>query len=287
MGNSLIFISAKAGVSAESMSGTAVERVFRHDGMVVAASLCLLTLLAWLFLLVGAGTGMDPVAMSGWLMPLQQPPAFGSEWTALYWLAAFCMWVVMMVAMMLPSASPIVLLYARVVRHAESQGRASRAASSIAAFASAYFSLWVLFSLLAVVAQWALERLGAMSAMMSLRATALSGAVLIAAGLYQLTPFKTACLRHCREPAQFIAAHWCPGLRGAWRMGFSHGVYCLGCCTALMLLLFVGGVMNLVWITGLTLLVAIEKLAPFGAAPAKAIAVLLIAAGVTLITAAL
>ena len=87
MGNSLIFISAKAGASAESISGTPVERVFRHDGMV-----CLLTLLAWLFLLAGAGTGMDSIAMSGWLMPLQQPPAFGSEWTTLYWLAAFCMW---------------------------------------------------------------------------------------------------------------------------------------------------------------------------------------------------
>ena len=105
MGNSLIFISAKAGVSAESMSGTAVERVFRHDGVVVAASLCLLTLLAWLFLLAGAGTGMDPVAMSGWLMPFRLP-ARSSEWTPLYWVAAFCMWVVMMVAMMLPSASP-------------------------------------------------------------------------------------------------------------------------------------------------------------------------------------
>ena len=123
--------------------------------------------------------------------------------------------------------------------------------------------------------------------MMSLRATALSGAVLIAAGLYQLTPFKTACLRHCRGPAQFIAAHWRPGVRGAWRMGFSHGVYCLGCCAALMLLLFVGGVMNLVWIAGLTLLVAIEKLAPFGAAAAKTIAVLLIAAGAMLVAAAL
>ena len=90
--------------------------------MVVAAALCLLTLLAWLFLLAGAGTGMDPFAMSGWLMPLQQPPALGSEWTPSIGSSRFCMWVGMMVAMMLPSASPMVLLYARVVRHAESQG---------------------------------------------------------------------------------------------------------------------------------------------------------------------
>lgn len=268
------------------MSGTAVERAFRHDGMVVAAALCLLTLLAWLFLLAGAGTGMDPVAMSGWLLPLQLP-ALGAEWTPFYWLAAFCMWVVMMVAMMLPSASPTLLLYARVVRQAESQGRAARAPASIAAFASAYFSIWILFSLLAVAAQWALEHLGVMSAMMSLRATVLAGGVLIAAGLYQLTPLKTACLRHCRGPAQFIAAHWRPGVAGAWRMGFTHGAYCLGCCAALMALLFVGGVMNLVWIAGLTLLVAIEKLAPWGAAAAKASAVLLIAGGATLIAAGL
>lgn len=269
------------------MSGTVVERVFRYDGMVVAAALCLLTLFAWLFLLLGAGTGMDPIAMSGWLLPLQLPPALSAQWTPFYWLAAFGMWVVMMVAMMLPSASPTVLLFARVVRQAESQGRAPRAGASVAAFASAYLSLWILFSLLAVAAQWALEHLGVMSAMMSLRGGLLAGAVLIAAGLYQLTPLKTACLRHCRGPAQFIAAHWRPGVRGAWRMGITHGAYCLGCCAALMLLLFVGGVMNLVWIAGLTLMVAIEKLVPLGAVAAKAIALLLIAGGATLLAAAL
>ncbi len=125
------------------MSGTAIERVFRHDGMVVAGALALLTLLAWLFLLVGAGTGMDPVAMSGWLPPPRLPPALSGDWTPLYWLAAFCMWVVMMVAMMLPSASPMLLLYARVVRRAESRGRAASATASIAAFAAAYLSLWI------------------------------------------------------------------------------------------------------------------------------------------------
>lgn len=269
------------------MSGIAVEQVFRHESSVVLVALVLLTLLAWLALLAGAGTGMDPIAMSGWFMPLGLPPSLSSSWSLLYWLVAFFMWVVMMVAMMLPSASPMVLLYARVVRHAERQGRASRAAASVVAFASAYLALWILFSLLAVVAQWALEHLGAMSAMMSLRATSLSGGVLIAAGLYQLTPLKAACLRQCRGPAQFIAAHWRPGVIGAWRMGFIHGVYCIGCCAALMLLLFVGGVMNLVWIAGLTLLVAIEKLVPFGVVAAKAMAVLLIACGVALIVPAL
>ena len=119
--------------------------------------------------------------------------------------------------------------------------------------------------------------------MMSSRSVLLSGLLLVAAGLYQLTPLKAACLRHCRGPAAFIAAHWRPGVVGAWRMGLSHGAYCVGCCAALMLLLFVGGVMNLMWIAGLTLLVAVEKLAPFGVVTAKATAVLLVAGGTALI----
>jgi predicted metal-binding membrane protein len=267
------------------MRGT--ETLFRREGVGVFAALTVLTLLAWLALLGGAGTGMDPIAMSGWLMPLTLPPALSSAWTPFYWLVAFFMWAAMMVAMMMPSASPMVLLYARVVRHAESQGRASRATASVTAFASAYLALWILFSLLAVTAQWALEHLGVMSAMMSLRTALLSGGVLIAAGLYQLSPVKAACLSHCRAPASFLTAHWRPGVFGAWRMGLSHGAYCVGCCAILMLLLFVGGVMNLIWIAGLTLFVAVEKLAPFGAAAAKAMAVALIAGGAALVYAGL
>jgi predicted metal-binding membrane protein len=187
-----------------------------------------------------------------------------------------------MVAMMLPSASPSVLLYARVVRQAEGQGRARNASASIAAFASGYLTLWILFSTLAVIVQYVLERTAALSAMMSSRSVLLSGMLLVAAGLYQFTPLKGACLRHCRGPA-FIAAHWRPGVAGAWRMGLTHGAYCVGCCSALMLLLFVGGVMNLIWIAGLTLLVAVEKLAPFGSLTARAIGVALIAGGAALL----
>jgi predicted metal-binding membrane protein len=212
-------------------------------------------------------------------MPFSLPAAFSSPWMPFYWLIAFFMWAVMMVAMMLPSASPMVLLYARVVRHAESQGKAKHASASVAAFASGYLTLWILFSALAVALQYALEQAGALSAMMSSRSALLSGLLLIAAGLYQVTPFKTACLTHCRAPAGFIAAHWRSGVAGAWRMGLSHGAYCVGCCAALMLLLFVGGVMNLVWIVALTLIVAVEKFARFGALTAKVIATALVAAG--------
>jgi predicted metal-binding membrane protein len=241
--------------------------------------------LAWLALLGGAGTGMDPFAMSAWLMPAM-PPADSAAWTPSYWLIVFFMWAAMMVAMMLPSASPMVLLYARVMRGAEAQGHTSRAPAAITAFASGYLAVWILFSLVAVVVQWGLERFGALSAMMSLGPGLLAGGLLIAAGLYQLTPLKAACLAHCRAPASFLAAHWRNGVSGAWRMGLTHGLYCLGCCAVLMALLFVGGVMNLIWIAGLALLVAVEKLAPFGAAVVKAVAAVLIAGGAALIWAA-
>jgi predicted metal-binding membrane protein len=265
------------------MNDAAMEGLFRRENTLVIAALAALILLAWAALLLGAGTGMDPFAMSGWLMPLELPPALSADWTFAYWLVAFFMWVAMMVAMMLPSATPMVLLYARVARQAERQGRAINASAAITAFASAYLALWILFSLLAVALQWALEHAGALSAMMSSRVALLSGGLLIAAGLYQLTPLKTVCLRHCRGPAQFLADHWRPGVTGAWQMGFAHGLYCLGCCAVLMLLLFVGGVMNLIWIAALTLFVAIEKLAPFGERAAKVMAALLVAGGTVLV----
>jgi predicted metal-binding membrane protein len=264
-------------------TGTALESLLKCENAVVLVSLLVLTLLAWLILLAGAGSGMDPAAMSGWWLPPTLPAGESWSWTPSYWLITFLMWVVMMVAMMLPSAAPLLLLYAMVLRHAESRGRPSRQPAAITAFASGYLALWTFFSALAVVIQFGLEKSGLMSVMMSSRSTALSGALLIAAGLYQLSPLKAACLKHCRGPAAFLSAHWRPGVAGAWRMGLLHGVYCLGCCAVLMLLLFVGGMMNLVWIAGLTLFVAFEKFAPFGEVMGKAVAVLLVAGGGVLI----
>jgi predicted metal-binding membrane protein len=251
------------------------ESVLRRDGAVVLAALVLLSLLAWLAVLAGAGTGMDPAAISGWWLPSAAAPAFGSRWTPAYRLIAFFMWASMMVAMMLPRASPM-------VRQAEKRGDNRGASASIAAFAGGYLALWILFSLVAVALQWMLERAGGLSVLMNSRSMFMSGALLIAAGLYQLTPLKSACLKQCRAPASFMAAHWRRGVFGAWRMGLEHGLYCVGCCAVLMLLLFVGGIMNLVWIAGLTLFVALEKLALFGAAAARAAAALLIAAGAAL-----
>jgi len=162
---------------------------------------------------------------------------------------------------MLPSAAPMVLLFATVNRKSRQQGRPFTPTSF---FATGYLIAWGGFSLFAVLLQWRLERLTLLSLMMQTTSLYLGAGLLIAAGVYQLTPLKQACLRHCQSPLQFIANHWRPGSRGALRMGLEHGFFCLGCCWVLMLLLFYGGVMNPWWITGLALYVLIEKLAPAG-----------------------
>lgn len=265
------------------MADLAPEAIFKRDTAVVVAALLALMLLSWLALITGAGTGMDPFAMSGWRLPSGGPAAQSWSWTPAYWLIAFFMWAIMMVAMMLPSASPMVLLYGRVVRQAKRKVRVKNASACIAAFALGYLTLWSLFSLFAVALQWALERSGAMSGMMLLREPAIAGALLVAAGLYQLTPLKESCLAHCRSPAAFLAALWRPGVAGAWRMGLAHGAYCVACCAALMLLLFVGGVMNLVWIVGLSAFVLAEKLLSQGERLRVPVGVLLMVAGAVLI----
>ena len=265
------------------MDRTAIEALLKRETALVATALVVLSGLAWLALLAGGGTGMSPTAMSGWWMPMGLPAAESWSWTAYYWLIGFVMWAVMMVAMMLPSAAPTVLLYARVVHHADAKYGTTDGPASIAAFAGGYLSLWIIFSVLAVALQFALERAGFMTVMMNSRSAALSGMLLIAAGLYQFSALKTACLRHCRGPAAFISNHWKPGVTGAWQMGLIHGTYCVGCCAMLMLLLFVGGVMNLIWIAGLTLFVMVEKYVPFGETMAKVVATLLIVAGLALV----
>ena len=146
---------------------TALETLLKGENAVVLVALLALTLLAWIALLAGAGTGMDPAAMSGWWLPLTLPAGESWSWTPSYWLIAFLMWTVMMVAMMLPSAAPLLLLYAMVLRRAESQGRSSKRPAAITAFTSCYLALWALFSALAVVIQFGLEKSGLMSAMMA------------------------------------------------------------------------------------------------------------------------
>ncbi|MGD9711774.1 MAG: DUF2182 domain-containing protein [Thermomicrobiales bacterium] len=209
---------------------------------------------------------MDPVislspmragehAMAGMAMG-----ATSHSWAIARFGITFFMWWVMMIAMMLPSAAPTILLYARA---ALSDRSVSRPATE--SFLIGYLLIWGGFSLIATLVQLLLEQSGLLARMqMVLTSRILSSGILIAAGIYQLSPLKEACLRHCRSPAHFLSRYYKAGTRGAIRMGVMHGSYCVGCCWLLMALLFVGGVMNLMWIALLTLLVAAEKLLPFG-----------------------
>ena len=230
----------------------AVEALARRERLVTAAALTLITLLAWAYLLAGAGMDMDMGDMD-MVMPM--------DWTVGYALIMFLMWWIMMIAMMLPSAAPMILLFALVNRRSRSRG-ASYVPTAV--FASGYLVAWGGFSLAATVLQWWLEQSGWLTMAMASANPWLGGVLLIAAGIYQLTPLKHACLRHCRGPVEFITRHWRPGPKGALRMGLEHGAFCVGCCWVVMGLLFYGGVMNLYWIVGLAALVLLEKVLPRG-----------------------
>jgi len=222
------------------------------------AGLAVLALIAWAYLLSGAG-------MPG--MPgMEASPGFA---------AIVVMWFVMMVAMMIPAASPTILLYAQVHRH--SNGLESRPPT--AAFLAGYLACWLGFALVAAGLQSWLISPGSMA----LAGRHAAAGLLVAAGVYQLTPLKDACLGRCRSPALFLSRHYRPGRLGAFRLGMLHGAHCVGCCWLLMALLFVGGVMNLIWIAGLTLLVAAEKLLPGGHWIARISGIALIAWGAALI----
>lgn len=205
-------------------------------------------------------------------------------WAAADWAMMLAMWIIMMVGMMLPSATPMILIYAAIARKAARDG--SPLAPTVV-FATGYIVMWGLFSVFATISQWALDQAALLSPMMVSTSPLLGAGLVIAAGIYQLTPLKDACLDHCRAPARFISEHWRPGFRGAFRMGAEHGLYCLGCCWLLMGLLFFGGVMSLAWIAGLTVFVLVEKLLPFPSGVARVGGLTLIAVGAALGVAAL
>jgi predicted metal-binding membrane protein len=241
---------------------SSVEGVLRRERTVIAAGLALLTALAWTWVWRGAGMGMSALDMTALtLFPHRHPDLGGQMHSS--WLMAASMWWVMMIAMMTPSAAPLVLLYGRVLRHHAVPGAQAQVPSF--SLLAGYLAVWLLFSLSAAAAQLALQHADLLSStMLWSKSTALSAGILGAAGIYQLSPLKQACLRQCRGPAEFLTRHWRPGRSGAFLIGVTHGAYCAGCCWMLMALLFVGGVMNLVWIGAIALLVLVEKLAPGG-----------------------
>jgi len=209
---------------------------------------------------MAGGMAMDaPVASMPDMLRVQ-------AWTPVDAVLMFLMWVVMMVGMMVPSAAPMTLLYASVARQARAQGSPL---APTAVFVAGYLLMWAVFSAFATAAQWGLERAALVSPAMVATSPVLGAGLLVMAGIYQLTPFKGACLRHCRSPVHLLAERWREGARGALRMGLEHGAYCLGCCWALMALLFVGGVMNLLWVATIALFVLVEKLVPHGAASGR------------------
>ncbi len=232
-------------------TASTLESLIRRDRLWVLASVIGATLLALLYLL-SIAAGMD--AMGDAMLSARAIP-----WTPANFVLMFMMWAIMMVGMMLPSATPMILLFTTVNRRRRSQGET---VTPPVVFAAGYLATWSAFSLAATFLQWGLHRAGLLSPMMTTTSALLGGATLVAAGIYQWTPLKTSCLRHCQSPLQFISTHWRSGTRGAFRMGWTHGRYCLGCCWVLMCLLFVGGVMNLLWIAGLAVFVLIEKIWP-------------------------
>ncbi len=254
-----------------------------RDQRIVLGCLLGITALAWLYLAqmaqeMGEMADMadmpDMANMAGKALVMPQ-----AQWAAADFAMAASMWIVMMIGMMLPSAVPMILLFAAVQRR--QTGRPPLAMTAI--FVGGYFLVWGGFSLAATVVHWALIRGAVLSPDVAMASAALGGAIFIAAGLYEWSPLKYRCLAHCQGPLAFIAAYWRPGLRGALRMGAEHGAFCLGCCWVLMLLLFALGVMNLLWVAGLAALVLLQKVVPGGRIVAQATGLGMVAAGLFLI----
>lgn len=249
----------------------AARPAWRNQGVLIS-SLLLVIAASWAYMLAGAGMSQD---MGEMLMPVTP-----SSWSPGHAGAIFIMWSVMMAAMMLPSATPMFLFYATITQRRRSRGESG---GSPAVFVLGYIAIWVTFSLAATTLQFVLESASLLSGMMAATSVYIAGAVMIGAGIYQWTTLKQTCLQHCRSPLEFVLSRWREGTRGAFFMGLQHGAYCLGCCWMLMLLLFVGGVMNLAWIAGLTLVVLVEKLAPYGHMSRRITGALLLAWGLLIL----
>jgi predicted metal-binding membrane protein len=227
-----------------------------RDRIVLWGGIAIITALAWIYLII------MPMGAASWFLDAT---------------LMFLMWAVMMVAMMLPSAAPMLSTYARIA-----SAREGSRAYHVWMFAAGYFVVWTAFSLGVTALQYALQNVAIVSNEMRTGPVA-GGIILAAAGIYQLTPLKNVCLKRCRSPIGFFMTSWRDGGRGAFAMGLEHGAFCLGCCSMLMALLFVAGVMNLAWVAAISVLVLVEKAAPYGRAIAFASGVAMIATGLVLL----
>jgi predicted metal-binding membrane protein len=238
-------------------ASSALDAVLRRDRLVTAVALACVCIAAWAYVGLGIGMSMpDMEMMPGMAMDPAMPMPM--PWTAGYFALMAAMWAVMMVAMMLPGAAPMVLTYAALQRH---HRRPAPPHAATALFTLGYLVVWAGFSLLAAALQWWLDAMALLSPAMATANRVLAGSALAIAGAYQLTPLKQGCLVRCRSPVEFLTRHH---RSGPFSLGLRHGLFCLGCCWALMLLLFVGGVMNLAWVGAIALFVLIEKTMPPG-----------------------
>lgn len=241
-------------MSTRESASTAVIATARRDQVVIAISIALVLTLAWAYLIRLQHQMNASAAAMGMGMAMDAP------WSATEFAFTFAMWTVMMVGMMTPAIAPLLLLFATT-----SVRRAQRGASTaVGMFGLGYLAVWAGFSACAALAQWGLHNAALLSPAMAATSSRLGAALLVAAGIYQLTPAKRTCLDHCQSPLGFLMSHWRDGSVGAFRMGLHHGIFCLGCCWALMGVLFVVGVMNLVWVGALTIFILLERVGPSG-----------------------
>ncbi|HLW93979.1 MAG TPA: DUF2182 domain-containing protein [Solirubrobacteraceae bacterium] len=250
----------------------------RRDQTVVLAGLASVTAAGWLYTVDQADQMSAAGAMGGRSMGATMHTMLSmGPWANGEFGLMLAMWVMMMVAMMAPTAAPMTLVYAAVARKAALQ---RNPVAPTFVFVAGYLTVWSVFAVLATLAQRGLAHAALLSPAMASNSRLFGGGLLIAAGIYQLTPLKQACLRHCRAPAHFLSQHWRRGSIGAYRMGLVLGAYCLGCCWILMALLFVGGVMNLLWIAAIAAFVLIEKVLPGGPHTSRIAAAGAVAAGI-------
>lgn len=240
-----------------------MTRMHSRQRILIGAALVALTMLAWAYLMMPAGDAGMEASMASRLNMLA---------------LSVVMWSIMMVAMMLPGAGPMILTYARIHQQRQANGGS---AVHLWAFLTGYLTVWVGFSIAAALLQWGLHQSALLSSAMGKVGPLLAGGLLITAGAFQFSHLKQACLSKCRSPLSFLMTEWREGTVGAFVMGIRHGAFCTGCCWALMLLMFVGGVMNLAWMAALALYFLAEKLLPGGERISRLTGVVLIGAGIT------
>ena len=258
-----------------------IESLLKRDRAIVLGALLALTVLAWSYVVwfSASMSASMPAPMAN--MPGTTMSPTIRPWTMAEFLVAFAMWSVMMVGMMTPSAAPMILTYARVGRQAAAHGKPL---APTFWFAAGYLLAWCGFAQFAALAQGLLLQSGLITPMLASSSDVFGGLVLVAAGVYQWTPLKEGCLVQCQAPVGFIQRHGGFKRSGpaSLVLGLGHGLYCIGCCWALMAILFVLGVMNLLWVAALSIWVLLEKVVPLGRLMARGLGLVLVAAGIIL-----